>query len=733
MGIEPKYNEKNPPPFHVNVNNSPYNEMNNNYNNYTNKNKPTSSVNNATNNRKSVSPTTNQNYNQPNTYMINQNSGDSFSFDKIYNEQGKKSKKKWSKSKKKEKNTIDEENDFAIDIDVINKNKVNVKIPVNKNKLWQKEYDNNELIGTIINDYISENRLNIPNDFFNELRCFNNKVNMEDKISTLLPIGDESNDVYQGSDINSKNIDLSHLNEKYTEIIGKPFYGPFEILCFYKSQRKFKILFYNNELITKTEINKFNMSSAYCNGWNHLYISGGELCPNKFWDINLKKNLIHSPVEMPPKKKHSIIYIPKSIVFIVGGDSNTDTFYYNLKLKKLVIWGNLNMIRIEPALQIVKNKLYCINDFYDIHNYSLEVTDLTSNEGKWKLIKPKLSYNLTNSSSYQKMFGICKDKDDNIIFLGGDLNNINNGNNNNMNLMLNTINNTLGISQVKYIYFKLKEKAFCPFNKLYDFVLTDFKRDSPQMAFYNKKKGKIELINFSPDDISKKTEVGKGSMTNAQSKINNKKNSDKISTISPLPNINYINNQNLNNKHNVKNGMFISLLPEDKSSKASIYPPSLNNQNNKLINNTTPIYDYKYNSVNNNSNLSKTHFTNNIYTNNNNLNAINSVNYQNNYIRKETPHFLNNNINKYSIRTNQNYILNDQTTLLNNRNTVDVYSKTPDKYYNNYQTVIVPNSRRNTYYNVQRDSSHSADAAKRRLYYPRDLINRNIYRVNKYY
>ena len=43
------------------------------------------------------------------------------------------------------------------------------------------------------------------------------------------------------------------------------------------------------------------------------------------------------------------------------------------------------------------------------------------------------------------------------------------------------------------------------------------------MAFYNKKKGKIELINFSPDDISKKTEVGKGSMTNAQSKINNKK------------------------------------------------------------------------------------------------------------------------------------------------------------------------------------------------------------------
>ena len=73
--------------------------------------------------------------------------------------------------------------------------------------------------------------------------------------------------------------------------------------------------------------------------------------------------------------------------------------------------------------------------------------------------------------------------------------------------MYNIANNTIGISQIKYQKFNLKEKAFCPFNKSYDYILTDFPRESPQIAFLNIKKGKIELINFSPDDNSKKEET----------------------------------------------------------------------------------------------------------------------------------------------------------------------------------------------------------------------------------
>ena len=254
------------------------------------------------------------------------------------------------------------------------------------------------------------------------------------------------------------------------------------------------------------KINKCDITSSYCNGWNHLYISGGENCINKFWDINLKKNLIHESLQIPPKKYHSMIFIPKAIVFMVGGN-NSDTFYYNLKEQKIYNWGKLNIIRIEPALQIINNKLYCIdsnNTINDKNNYTLEMTELTSNEGRWKLIKPKISYNIMNTTFSQQSFGICKDKDDNIIFLGGKFNNNNKdlNINDNYNFMYNIINSTISLSQVKYQEFRLKEKGFCPFNKLYDYVLTDFPRQSPQIAFFNKKKGKLELINFSPDDNS---------------------------------------------------------------------------------------------------------------------------------------------------------------------------------------------------------------------------------------
>ena len=71
--------------------------------------------------------------------------------------------------------------------------------------------------------------------------------------------------------------------------MGKLFFNPFEILCFYKSQRKFKTLEYSRDLVEKTGINKFDATSSYCNGWSHLYIFGGENSINKLWDINLKK------------------------------------------------------------------------------------------------------------------------------------------------------------------------------------------------------------------------------------------------------------------------------------------------------------------------------------------------------------------------------------------------------------------------------------------------------------
>ena len=744
-----KHNEQNPPPFHLSINNGT--QPGQIYDFYSN--------------QKGVKSNLSQkNTNQINNIAMSQKNGYNNSFKK---EEGKKEKEK---IKKRENYSYIEDN-ISIDIDIINKNKVNVKIPVGENSIWEKEYENNQLIGEIIKDYTQENKLKLPSDFFNDLRCFKYKVSMKDKISTLLPIDEESEiNEFQKKNINEKVIDLSHLDEKYTEIMGKPFNNPFEILCFYKNERKFRKLNYNDEIIKAKNLDKFDKTSAYCNGWNHLYISGGSNSLNQLWDINLKKNSIHSPIHIPQKKNHSMIFIPKHIIFIVGGN-NLDTYYYNLKEKCIVTWGNLNSIRVEPALQLVNKKLYCIDSIINYNNYTLEATDLISNEAKWILIKPKISSMIINSQIMQKEFAICKDKD-NIIFLGGQINNINGMKNNIMNLIYNKDNNCIELSEVKYKQFKLKEKGFSPFNNIYDFILTDFPRDSPQMAFFNKKKKKIEIINFSSDDILIKeqniNEIGKNQNSNTQNNFkNNLDNISKISSITfgknsnksprfinedlnkeaihfyePEKKVNKINLVSDSNK-NITNSNFTKLTNQNQklnnikftNNITNITPINYKKNNNIVqsninnINKRAPINYYKnYNTINNKAPINYyKNYNNNIYSNinnNSNNNTLNNLNY--NYIKRENNGYIN--FIQPAINI-PNYTYYYQVPIVNNLKTVAVLSKTPDKNYNNYGYSY---TLKNVVNYVQGNSSHSYDSTKKRYYLPRGRVNAHINRNNNY-
>ena len=466
MGITPKYNEKNPPPFHLNVNNPisyGYPAYNNPYNNYS---KYEPKINNPEISKKKL---------KKEEKKKNEDMNNNFKTEPILEN------KEIEVPKEKLKN-----NDFSIDINILTKDIVEVKIPIegSKNKIWKKEYNKKELIGTVINDYLIENKLNLPDDFFSQLKCANKPVSFQNEISSLLPKETQSKEVEE---------------IKYPELIGKPFYDPFQILCFDKNTKKFVTLNYNKDIKDQMNIQDINITSAYCNGNNHLYISGGENCLNNFWGINLKKNRIKNLIQdMPPKKYHSMIFIPKNIVFIAGGNS-LSTFYYNIKEKKLIKWAKLNIIRMEPALQVINNKLYCFNckNIKENDDYSYEVTELYS-KPKWEFIKPKINPNIFFN---QQLFGVTKDKDNNIIFVGGLFVNENNNTitKGKMNFMLDINKNEINLSQVKYKKFNLKERGFFPFNKTYDCILTDFPLSSPQICFFNKKKSKLELINFSSD------------------------------------------------------------------------------------------------------------------------------------------------------------------------------------------------------------------------------------------
>ena len=497
MGIiqKSKYDENNPPPFHLNVNNS--------YNDLIKKNK----INNK--NQIYQKEINNTKFINNNANIINNDYNNTNSNNNLLN------RKKYGK----EKNIID---DFSIDINIITKDKVEIKIPLvnDKNKIWQKEYNKKELIGTVINDYLVENKLDLPDNYFNQLKCFNKSVSFQDEIESLLP---------------KEEINREEEEILYPEIIGKPFFSPFTILCFYKNEKKFVTLNYNKDITDKLNIENFDITSSYCNGYNHLYISGGENSLNYLWDIDLKKNIIDLLIsDMPQKKYHSMIFIPKKIIFIVGG-YNLDTFYYNLKAKKLIKWGNLNIIRLEPALQVINNKLFCFDctNLKERQNeYSFECTELYSNnENKWELIKPKLNF---NNLFNQQLFGVAKDKNDDIVFLGGKFNDeyVNIDYQKAMNFKLDTKKNEIAISEIKYKKFNLKERRFIPFNKTYDCILTDFQRSSPQICFFNKKKNKIELINFISNDANQKELL-----------IQNKK--ENINNISPI----FSFDQSLNNNN----------------------------------------------------------------------------------------------------------------------------------------------------------------------------------------
>ena len=152
-------------------------------------------------------------------------------------------------------------------------------------------------------------------------------------------------------------------NEEFIpRIIGKPFNDPFEIFTFNRKEKNIKIQIYNEALIEKSELNNFsNTSSAYCNGNNCLYISGGETknyeIIDKLWKINLENKFINNPIQISPKKNHSMISISNNYIFIVGGNDKK-TFYFDDNNSKIYNWADLNKERIEPAIN--KNIKYFI-------------------------------------------------------------------------------------------------------------------------------------------------------------------------------------------------------------------------------------------------------------------------------------------------------------------------------------------------------------------------------------
>ena len=395
----------------------------------------------------------------------------------------------------------------TLGIEPKNEEKVFIKIPLESGGFWEKEYLQNDLIGTVINDFKEENHVDIPKDYFMDWNCKNKSLKMTDKIKTL--IVPQIPTIQFNSEMKKKPLEIEE-EEIISDVVGKPFNNPFEVFLFRKSDKMLKIQAYDENITNNLSLNLYNSSSAYCNGKNKLFISGGETKNNeiidKLWEIDLENNnLIDEPIDIPPKKDHSMIFIPPSYIFIVGGNDKK-TFYYDSEKKEVYDWANLNIERNEPALQRIGNDLYCFDNINKVNNnqLSFEKTSLNSKNPKWILLYPSFDSSLSSEKLPQKFFGVSKDLDDNIIFLGGNMDYYTEGNQL-LNYKYNPNTNLIETSNVPYKEFNFKEKTFLKYNNNIDYILPDFNKQHPEVVFYVKNKSKVEKVNYKPNlDLNKK-------------------------------------------------------------------------------------------------------------------------------------------------------------------------------------------------------------------------------------
>jgi hypothetical protein len=296
--------------------------------------------------------------------------------------------------------------------------------------------------------------------------------------------------------------------------IGKLCFDPILLFVYDSKKNSFHVQKYDQVLI---DLSKLNQTSSCCNGNNKLFISGGidenNKIVDKLWIFDLVDYMVEEPIQIYPKNGHSMIYIPDQYIFLVGGNDE-NTFYLNIKDLKVENWANLNKKRIEPALIQVNNFLYVfdnVNKNEEINDFEItfEKTNLLSSRPTWELIRPNLATEILGTKIIPKFFGVAKESEEDIIFLGGNILDEHDNLEDIKNYKYNIEKNLIEFSEVPFANIQLTEKKFHSFNNKNDifFILPDFYRKCPQVVFYLKNKNIIKIIDYMPNNKVEKKKL----------------------------------------------------------------------------------------------------------------------------------------------------------------------------------------------------------------------------------
>ena len=534
-------------------------------------------------------------------------------------------------------NNIEEkdENNNSLNISEKKEKIITVKIK-SQTDIWEKKYN----IKTPLNQIESDFQKGINNENNTIKFILNNSPLIMDSrpLESIITEEDEKEII-----IEQKIKEIFPNNEKLenietTDYIGRPIANPFEIYVFDIKKKLIKRLKYAIEKIKILELDKYGINSSFCNGMNHLFISGGTNpvtndAINLFWDLDIENSVLKKKIRMPiPKQNHNMIYFQEN-VYIIGGDDEK-TMFYDVKNMVIGDWPSLNQKKFKPSLIIYNDLLFCIDSSQKfLPEYNIEKIEMVKTDSEWEIVKPKINNDISKFIFSQKFFGLIVDKNENIIFLGGifDNDNLDDDLILQYNVKKNLIEkgeklNLVGINDIKNLI--LDEKSFLKIDENTSVIFPYFISREPKILYYYKDKNQLQMkLYHSNPNLTKLHQEQKnikieGSLKGKdENKLNNKNNASinvignnfvgtKTSNNKNGKKYNYILNKNKKNNENDNNDEYLKNPPNNNISIEKNSSDS-NIDNNNKENKNNNIEKSKNSDKNEKNNISKKNYQSN--------------------------------------------------------------------------------------------------------------------------
>ena len=330
--------------------------------------------------------------------------------DKSSDEDGEEEEEEEKKKKEKEKEkkiNKEKQHNSNIIISYINNGKTE----------FQQDFKTNDNISSLFDILLVKKSKYAEYDLTtNEHLSLSSKYN--DKIGTIFKEAEnaEINMVYLGLDISN---DIKADYENSNTVLGVPLFdlgGDIGLLIYHKNEKNF-----STEIIKNNKLSKFNHLSSFCNGKNFLYLSGGDNNKSKSTNFFSSVDLLNlnSINELPilniARSWHSMIFIPKRYIYIVGGGTD-EVELFDVEKKSLIIDSKMNEIRNESTLFVINNSVlyaFCGISVEGTFLSTVERCNLRQKERKWSLV----NYTTADNTLFEECFYVASFFSDNSIIL----------------------------------------------------------------------------------------------------------------------------------------------------------------------------------------------------------------------------------------------------------------------------------------------------------------------------